>query len=58
MIAGLVGICAIVSGISTFQAFRTALEVGGEKPIGMVLITLVTVLCAVMIWRSVTSMEE
>lgn len=58
MIAGLVGICAIVSGVSMVNAFREAIETGGEKPISMVLITLVTVVCAVVIWRSVGSMEE
>lgn len=58
MIAGLVAICAIVSGISTVDAFRTAVETGGDKPISMVIITLVTVVCAVVIWRNVRNMDE
>lgn len=58
MIAGLVAICAIVSGISTVDAFRAAVEIGGDKPISMVIITLVTVVCAVVIWRNVRNMDE
>lgn len=58
MIAGLVSICALVSVISTIQAFLVARETGGSFPGGMGMLALVTVICTVMIWRGVMHMDE
>ena len=58
MIAGLVSICALVSIISTVQAFLLARETGGELPFGMAMMAVVTILCTVLIWRGVMNMDE
>lgn len=58
MIAGLVSICAVVSIISTVQSFLLVHESGGDVPLGMVLLTAMTILCTVLIWRGVRNMED
>lgn len=58
MIAGIVSICAILSIISTVQAFLLARETGGAFPFGMAMMAVVTIVCTVVIWRGVRNMDE
>lgn len=57
LIAALVSICLVVCLISTAVAVFAAVQTGAEVPMGMVMMTLVTALCTVMIWRGVREME-
>lgn len=58
MIAALVSICAVISVGSTVAAFVAAYQAGAEYPMGMALMSMVTILCTVMIWRGVRQMEK
>lgn len=58
MIAGIVSICALISIISTVQAFLEVRASGGAYPVSMILLSLMTVLCTVLIWRGVINMDE
>ena len=58
MIAALVSICCLVSLVSTVIGVLAAVKSGGAVPTGMVMLTLVTAFCTVMIWRGVREMEE
>ena len=58
MIAALVSICAVISIVSAIVAIVNAQKAGAAFPMGMLLMALVTVLCTVMIWRSVRDEEK
>ncbi len=57
MIAALVSICAVIAVGSTVMAFAAARSAGEPLPMGMAMLSLVTVFCTVMIWRGVHEME-
>ena len=57
LIAAVVTICALVSLISTLRLGLLSSRAGTPMPFGMVMLTLVTVFCAVMIWKGVRDME-
>lgn len=57
LIAALVSICLVVCVVSSAVAVVAAVQNGAEIPMGMVMMTLVTALCTVMIWRGVREME-
>lgn len=58
MIAGLVSVCAVLSLVTTVRSSLLALEQGSTFPAGMLMLTLVTVVCTVVIWRGVIHMED
>ena len=58
MIAVMVSICAVISVASTAAAFIAARRAGAEYPMGMAVLSLVTIFCTAMIWRSVIQMEK
>lgn len=58
LIAALVSVCCVVSLVSTVIAMLGAVQSGGEIPVGMVMLTLVTAACTGMIWRGVREMES
>lgn len=58
MVAALVSICALVSVISTVNAFEEAAKSGGTYPLSMILLCLVLIVCTVTIWRGVRNMDE
>ena len=58
MIAALVSICAVISVGSTVAACAAAQQAGAEDPMGKALMSMVTILCTVMIWRGVRQMEK
>lgn len=57
LIAALVSLCLVVSVVSTAVSVLGAVQTGGEAPMGMVMLTLVTALCTIMIWKGVREME-
>lgn len=57
MIAGLVSICALVSLINTIQAAVMVRSTGGEFPMGMLMLTILTLVCTVVIWNGVRHMD-
>ena len=58
MIAGVVSICAILCIMSTVKAFMQVHAVGGSFPMGMILLSLMTVVCTILIWNGVRNMDE
>jgi hypothetical protein len=58
LIAVLVSLCALVSLGATVMAVAGAAQMDSEIPSGMVMLTLVTLFCTVMIWRGVREMQE
>lgn len=58
MIAGVVSICAILCIMSTVKAFMQVRAVGGSFPMGMILLSLMTVVCTILIWNGVRNMDE
>lgn len=58
MIAGLVSICSLISMISSVRAIFEARANGGAFPLSMVVMTLVTVACTVVIWNGARNMED
>lgn len=58
MIAGLVSVCAVLSLVTTVRSSLLALEQGSTFPTPMLMLTLVTVVCTVVIWRGVIHMED
>lgn len=58
MIAGLVSICSLISIISTVRAILEARNTGGAFPFSMVVMSLVTVACTVVIWNGTRNMED
>lgn len=58
MLAGLVSICCLVCLISAVTSVAAAVQAGGSIPTGMIMLTLVTAFCTVMIWKGVREMEE
>jgi hypothetical protein len=58
LIAVLVSLCALVSLGATVMAVAGAVQMDSEIPSGMVMLTLVTLFCTVMIWRGVREMQE
>lgn len=58
MIAGLVSICSLISIISTVRAILESRAVGGEFPYSMVIMSVVTVICTVVIWNGTRNMED
>ncbi len=57
MLAGLVSICALVSLINTIQAAVMVRSTGGEFPMGMLMLTILTLVCTVVIWNGVRHMD-
>lgn len=57
LIAALVSICMVVCLVSTGIGVLGAVRSGDDVPLGMVMLSLVTVVCTVMIWRGVREME-
>ena len=57
MVAALVSICAVIAVGSTVMAFVAAVQAGESVPMGMAMLSLVTIFCTVMIWRGVHDME-
>ncbi len=57
IIAALVSLCLVVSLVSTAVSVLGAVQTGGEVPMGMVMLTLVTAVCTFMIWKGVREME-
>ena len=57
LLAALVSVCLVVSLVSTGVGILGAVQSGGEVPTGMVMLTLVTAVCTVMIWKGVREME-
>lgn len=58
MVAGLVSVCAVLSLLSTAKNIMLYLEEGGTFPIGMLMLTLITIVCTVVIWRGVMHMDD
>ena len=58
IIAVVVTICALISCISTLRLILLAREYGNPIPTGMILMALVTVFCAVMIWKGVHDLKQ
>lgn len=58
MIAGLVSICSVISIVSSVCAILEARRIGGAFPVSMVLMSLVTVACTLVIWHGVRNMED
>ena len=57
IIAAAVSVCFLVCLISTVQVVLAARANGGSIPLGMVMLTLVTLLCAALIWKGVRDMD-
>ncbi len=57
MIAGIVSICCMICLIDTVLAIIGAVQGGGDIPWGMVMLTLLTGYCTVLLWRSVRKMD-
>lgn len=58
MIAGLVSICSLISIISLVRAILETRSNGGTFPVSMLLMTIVTVGCTLVIWHGVRNMED
>lgn len=58
MIAGIVSICCMISLIDTVLAIIGAVRGGGDIPVAMIFLTLLTGYCTVFLWRSVRKMED
>lgn len=57
ILAAVVSVCFLVCLASTAMVLVSVARSGAELPLGMVMVTLVTALCAVMVWRGVREME-
>lgn len=57
LIAVVVSICCAVSLIGTIRAVLLAIQSGSAIPTGMIMLSLVTLFCAVIIWKGVLEME-
>ena len=57
VIAAAVSVCALISLLATAQVIAAAVRGGGAIPTGMVMLTLVTLLCAAVIWKGVRDMD-
>ena len=57
-LAGAVGVCFIVCLISTVTAITDMIKNGGSLPLAMILCTLMTGFCTVVIWKSVRNVED
>ena len=57
IIAAAVSVCFLVCLISTVQVVLEAQANGSPVPLGMVMLTLVTLLCAALIWKGVRDMD-
>ena len=57
VIAAAVSICFLVCLISTVRVAASAMQSGGEFPMGMGMLTLVTAACTVLIWKGVREMD-
>ena len=55
--AAAVSVCALVSLMVTARALIAAVRGGEAIPTGMVMLTLVTLLCTAVIWKGVGYME-
>lgn len=58
MIAGLVSICSLISIISTVRAILESRAAGGAFPYSMMIMSLVTVVCTLVIWNGTRNMED
>lgn len=58
MIAALVSICCAISVVVTVHSIQLALEYGSEVPIGIILLTMVTLFSTVVIWKGVREMDD
>jgi len=58
MLAGAVGICFIVCLVSTVKALLEVSKAGGTLPFAMIVTTVMTGFCTVVIWKSVRRSEE
>ena len=56
-IAVVVSLCFLVSVISTIGVVAAAAQSGSSVPAGMIMLSLVTLVCAVLIWKGVREME-
>ena len=56
-IAAAVSVCFLVSLISTVEVAAAAVRSGAAVPTGMVMLTIVTLVCAVLIWKGVREMD-
>lgn len=58
MIAGIVSICCIICLLNAVTGIADAVKNGGAVPYVTVLMTAVTAICTVMIWKGVRNMED
>lgn len=58
VLAGAVGVCFIVCLVSTVTAVVELLKNGGAFPLTMIVSTILTGFCTVVIWRSVRTIED
>ena len=56
-IAAAVSVCFVVTLVSTVQVVASAIQSGAAVPSGMIMLTLVTLLCSVLIWKGVRDMD-
>ena len=56
-IAVVVTVCFLVSLVSTIVVTVAAVRSGAEVPAGMIMLSLITLVCAVLIWKGVREME-
>ena len=56
VIAAAVSICFLICLINTVRVWMAAAAAGAEFPVGMLMLTIVTGLCTVIIWRGVREM--
>ncbi len=57
LIAVVVSICCAVSLIGTIRAVTLSVRSGGVLPTGMIMLSLVTLVCTVVIWKGVLEMK-
>ncbi len=56
-IAAAVSVCFVVTLIGTAEVVYSAVQSGAAIPTGMIMLTLVTLLCSVLIWKGVREMD-
>ncbi len=58
VVAAVVSMCFIICLVSTVEAVSAALQAGLEVPYGMVMLTVLTMVCTVVIWKGVREMKD
>ena len=56
-IAVIVSVCFLVSLITTVGVVAAAVQSGSTVPAGMIMLSLVTLVCTVLIWKGVREMD-